>query len=110
MDDERWKWGKAMLACIAEVKARQTSSCVFTDQEVMPRFDGRPDDMFVWFICRTKAEKEKFKRSRLGKNNEVLKDRMARANFPAQAIESLGTDVTSEEDIQAGGGRFFFFR
>jgi hypothetical protein len=110
MSEDRWKWGNAMLNCVADLRARQTSSCAFVDEEVMPRFDGRPDDMFVWFICRTRTDKEAFRKSELRRTTKALKECMGRAGFPDDAVASLSTDVTSKEDIEDGGGRFRFFR
>jgi hypothetical protein len=110
MAEDRWKWGNAMLKCVAEIRTRRTSSCAFVDEEVMPRFDGRPDDMFVWFICRTRTEKEAFRKAELRRITKALKESMSRAGFPDDAIASLSTDVTSLEDIEDGGGRFYFFR
>jgi hypothetical protein len=110
MADDHWKWGKTMLACVTALRANQTAPCVFIDQELIPHLDGRPDDMFVWFICRTSADKEAFRCSQLAPISDALKERMAGAGFPDYAIASLRTDVTSKEDIEAGGGRFGFFR
>lgn len=99
-----------MLQCVAEVKASQRASCAFVDEEVMPHFDGRPDDIFVWLICRTRTEKEAFRKSELTRTTNALKESMGRAGFPDYAVASLSTDVTSTEDIEDGGGRFSFFR
>ncbi len=76
----------------------------------MPRLDGQPDDMFVWFICRTRPDKEMFRDAELRSKTNALKESTARAGFPDQAIASRRTNVTSMEDIEDGGGRFLSFR
>jgi hypothetical protein len=79
------------------------------DVEVMPHFDGRPEDMFAWLIFATREEAEAAKRAtaRLEARARAL---LAEGGFPAEALASFGLGYTSQPEIEAGGGRFYFFR
>ena len=39
-----------------------------------------------------------------------LRSMLVDAGFPAASAESLQSDVTSREEIERGGGKFYFFR
>jgi hypothetical protein len=75
----------------------------------MPHFDGRPDDMFIWFICERAADVPLAEAQRL-ELQAAFQQRMSARGFPKQAVDTLRSGVTSLEDIEAGGGRFYFFR
>ncbi|HET9305928.1 MAG TPA: hypothetical protein VFO46_07885 [Candidatus Sulfotelmatobacter sp.] len=79
----------------------------FLDQEVIPNFDGDPNGLVAWFICEDHDAKERFD---LRGASEALKKKMRDAGFPPGAVETIRTGVTSQAEIQAGGGRFYFFR
>jgi hypothetical protein len=73
----------------------------FVDQEVIPNFDGEPNGLAAWFICEHYSAKEQF---------DLQASTEARKNKMRGAIETLWTGITSQTEIQAGGGRFYFFR
>ena len=79
----------------------------FVDQEVLAGFDGSPNKISAWFICEHYDARERFD---LQAATEALKDRLRSAGFPPDAVETLRTRVTSQTEIKAGGGRFYFFR
>jgi hypothetical protein len=101
---QRFQWGLLLVDCMKQLRAEGLH---FVDQEVIPNFDGDPNGLFAWFICEHHAAQEKFD---LQRANEALKNKMRDAGFPQGAVETLRTGVTSQSDIQEGGGRFFFFR
>jgi hypothetical protein len=76
-------------------------------KEVIPNFDGDPNGLVAWFICEHYRARNKFD---VQASTDALKDKMRGAGFPQRAIETLRTGVTSQTEIQAGGGRFYFFR
>jgi hypothetical protein len=91
---------------------RDSGECAvpFVDWEVMPPFDGSPDGIFVWFICQTIALKDRFRRESLRDATLRLRTMAVESGFPSAAAETLQSDVTSAEEIDTGGGRFYFFR
>ena len=78
--------------------------------EVIPHFDGRPDDMFVWLICSTKEAKALFSTETSILAAHLLSEEMTRCGFPQSAVHTLKMGVTSQPEIEEGGGRFYFFR
>lgn len=100
-----------MVDCVkAMMNATEAIPVPYVDWEVIPNFDGSPEDMFVWFICDKKTNKDNFKKIGLPIATEKLKKLMTNAGFPESAVNTLRTDVTSLEDISDGGGKFYFFR
>ena len=93
-------------------RLREEGACTvpFVDFELIPDFNGSPENMFAWFICDTRASKEQFRESALPGCTEALRAIAVAAGFPGAAAATLRTDVTSHEEIEAGGGRFLFFR
>lgn len=77
------------------------------DVEVIPSFDGSPKDMFAWLIFATGDEA-----SRAGEKQMAgrLLERARENGFPADAVSSFSIYFTSIPEIEAGGGRFYFFR
>ena len=102
--EQPFKWGLLLIDCMKQLRNEGLS---FVDQEVLPNFDGSPNGIFAWFICEHFAAKERFD---LRNATEALRSKMKAAEFPESAIETLRTGVTSQTEIQAGGGRFYFFR
>ncbi|MGA8310190.1 MAG: hypothetical protein WB755_09190 [Terriglobales bacterium] len=88
------------------MKQLRAEGLPFVDEEVIPNFDGDPNGLAAWFICAQYSAKEQFD---LHASTEALKNKMRGAGFPQRSIETLRTRVTSQTDIQAGGGRFYFF-
>lgn len=111
MDDDYWRWGTLMVACVDALRLEQSDAeCAFVDREIIPPFTGHPDEISVWFICSTKKLKERFQVSVMQHQVEALKKKMIEAGFPESAVQSIVTRVTSLEEIEDGGGRFAFFR
>jgi hypothetical protein len=105
-----FKWGIMIVACMRRL--RDSGECVvpFVDCEVLPHFDGSPDDIFAWFICNDGVANERFRAEALMDPTRRRCAMAIEAGFPRESTDTLRTDVTSEEDIEAGGGRFAFFR
>ena len=105
-----WRWGRLIVDCMKRLRDMDACSVTFVDYEVIPDFTGSPEKMFVWFICDTRALKLQFRDSALISCSARLRGMALEAGFPETAAASLMTDVTSQEEIEAGGGRFYFFR
>jgi hypothetical protein len=111
VSDDRSKWVKVMTECLASVeRERATSPCPVVDHELIASLAGSPDGMFVWCICRTDEEKRLFQDTEQSRFLAALKKRMIEAGFPGSAVTSVQTRVVSQEEVEAGGGRFYFFR
>ena len=111
MPDERAKWVKAMSDCLEALERDQIgSACPVIDHELIASFTGSPDDLCVWFICRTEDEKRLFIDTEHSRYVSALKKKMIAAGLPESAISSLTTRATSREEVDASGGRFHFFR
>ena len=93
-----------MVECMKRLRAE---GLPFVDQEVLPSLDGSPGGIAAWFICENHAAKERFD---LQASTDALKNRLRDAGFPQGAIDTMWTGVTSQTEIEAGGGRFYFFR
>jgi len=102
--DQKFKWALLVVECMKGLRAE---GFLFVDQEVMPNFDGTPNEMSAWFICEHYAARERFDAESA---NSAMNVKLQNAGFPQDGIETLRTRVTSQTEIQAGGGRFYFFR
>ena len=109
-NDHDWHWGNQMLACFDDLResfAERDPPIV--DREVIPPFCGKPDDMFIWLICEHHDDV-----SRMSDDADalasLLRSRMTSRGFPESAVDTVGVSFTSLQDIEAGGGRFYFFR
>ena len=102
--DRKFKWALLVVDCMKQLRAEGFR---FVDQEVIPNFDGTPNDISAWFICEHYDPRERFN---LQAATEALKNKLRDAGFPQNAVETLQTRATSQTEIQAGGGRFYFFR
>lgn len=81
------------------------------DVEVIPHFDGRPDDMVAWLIFRTRDEAQTAKAPSATKLLDArAHDLLAARGFPSDALASFRLGFTSQPEIDEGGGRFCFFR
>jgi hypothetical protein len=108
--DDHFRWGIELVACFDDLRAIFASrSPPIIDNEIIPPFDGRSDDMFIWFICERAADVSLVEGQRL-ELQVAIQDRMTAHGFPKLAVETLRSGVTSLEDVEAGGGRFYFFR
>ena len=108
--DEHFHWGKLVVRCLEVLRDQPGLPVRFVDFEVLPPFDGAPDNIFVWFICGQRTEAESFRCSCLDDATTLLRAALLREAFPEGAASSLRTGVTSLEEIEAGGGRFYYFR
>lgn len=99
-----------MIECLRRMRADDELSVPFVDWEVIPPFDGSAEDIFVWFICATRALKDGFRAECLDEATKRLRTKVVAEAFPHAAAETLRSDATSVEEIDAGGGRFHFFR
>ena len=105
MDSKQYfRWGLLLIDCMKQLRSEGLH---FVDQEVIPDFDGTSNGLFAWFICEQYSATESFD---LQGASEALKNKMRDAGFPQGAVETLRTGITSQTEIQAGGGRFLFFR
>lgn len=100
-----------MSECLAATEREQIGSrCPVVDHELLAPFTGVPDDLCVWLICRTKEERQLFSDTEQARFVSALKKKMLGAGLPESVVTSLATRVTSREEVEAGGGRFCFFR
>lgn len=107
--EDHFRWGVLVVDCARRLREDRAMPGI-VDAEVIPPFDGSPDGIFVWFICTTRAEVAPFRANALTSSTSKLREALLSAGFPAAAVSSVRTDVTSLEDIEAGGGRFAYFR
>ena len=105
-----FRWGTLVAATARAL--RDSGECIvpFVDSEVIPPFDGSPNGIFVWFICDSATTRDEFRARALPYATGRLRTLVVEAGFPAAAAETVRTDVTSNEEIESGGGRFNFFR
>ena len=79
------------------------------DVEVIAPLDGSPDNITAWLIFATGEEAAAAKHEA-----QALSERARRLldehGFPRDALASFGLRFASEPEIEAGGGRFGFFR
>lgn len=106
----QFHWGILTVHCLDAFRERQDLSVAFVDSEVIPPLDGSPEGIFVWFICAQRDEIDLFQERCLERATARLRSDLLDAGFPSSAAASLRTGVTSLEDIEAGGGRFYYFR
>jgi hypothetical protein len=102
--DQKFKWGLIVADYMKQLRVEGFRS---VDQEVIPDFDGSPNGISAWFICEHYGATERFDAHAA---TEALKKKLLAAGFPQHGVETLRTYVTSQTEIQAGGGRFQFFR
>ncbi len=103
-------WGTLVGATARALRDSGGCTVPFVDCEVIPPFDGSPDGIFVWFICDSVTTRDRFRTHAISYATGRLRTLVVEAGFPAASAETLQTDVTSNEEIEAGGGRFYFFR
>ena len=109
-DSDTWRWGKALLACFDDLKTILAArNPAVLDREVIPDFSGTANGLGLWLICARSSDVP-----RLSAQEEALRalvtDAMAHRGFSREAQDSLRVYFTSREDIEAGGGRFYYFR
>jgi hypothetical protein len=108
--DEHFRWGTLVVGCARQLSQHLALPVPFVDVEVIPPFDGSPDGISVWFICARRVQTPSFRTDSLAIATTELRKALLSAGLPATGAASLRTAVTSLEDIEAGGGRFAYFR
>ena len=102
--DQKFKWAMLVVDCMKQMRAE---GFPFVDQEVLPPFNGSANGISAWFICEHYYARERFD---LQAATEALKNKLQDSGFPREGVETLQTRITSKTEIEAGGGRFHFFR
>jgi hypothetical protein len=102
--NQKFKWALLVVDCMKQLR---TEGFLFVDQEVVPNFNGTANEISAWFICEHYAARAGFD---VEAATEALKDKLRNSGFPQSGVATLRTCVTSQTEIQTGGGRFYFFR
>ena len=111
MTDTKPKWSQVMSHCLTDfIREQGSASCPVVDYELRADLAGGADDMRVWFICRTKAEKDQFMSTERSRSISVFKKTMIAAGFPDSAVASIEIKVTSRDEVEKSGGSSYFFR
>ena len=93
--------------CLAAVEREQIGSpSPVVDHEVIPSASGRPEDITVWCICRTKAGRRRFSDTEQSRFISAFTKKLLAAGFPESAVTSLRVRVTSRDEVEASGGKF----
>jgi hypothetical protein len=79
------------------------------DIELLPHLDGRAEDMAIWYICE-KRKNVRVLRRRLKVVHQTLLNAIKDKGFPQSALDTFHVNCTSLQDIERGGGRFYYFR
>ncbi|WP_214108244.1 hypothetical protein [Acrocarpospora catenulata] len=81
------------------------------DLQIIGPFDGSPDDVSVWLIFDTAEQAEQVRTPAvLAEYLDHARAVLRRAGYPQSGVDTLGMAATSLPEIEAGGGRFFYFR
>ena len=105
------KWTQLMSDCLSEfVRDQSGSPYPIVDYELRVDSARLPDDIAVWFICRTQAEKADFVSTERSRSISLFKKKMMAAGFPESAVASLEVRVTSRDEVEKAGGSYAFFR
>lgn len=109
MADSPGKWLRMVSECVAAVEREQIGSVSpVVDHEVIPAASGSPEEITVWFICRTKRERLRFADTEQSRFVSAVTQRLLAAGFPESAVTSLRVRVTSRNEVEASGGKFNF--
>lgn len=105
------KWTQLLSDCLSNfVREQSGSPYPVADYELRIDSARVPDDILVWFICRTQAEKADFVSTERSRSISLLKKKMMVAGFPESAVASLEVRVTSRDEVEKVGGSHAFFR
>jgi len=107
--EETFKWPLLAKKTFAAPDAFKDLGVSIVDVELIPNFNGSPEGLFCWFILGTEREKLTAK-SRASEIEAEARRLLAQVGFPAVAIPSFKFGYTCQPEIDAGGGRFAFFR
>ena len=109
MADVPGKWLRMVSDCLAAVEREQIGSASpVVDHEVIPATSGSPEDITVWCICRTKAERRQFADTEQSRFVSAATKKLLAVGFSESAVTSLRVRVTSREEVEARGGKFNF--
>ena len=107
MADNKTTWVQAMANCLTAFQREQAGSpCPVVDYEVIPDASGGADDLCVWLVCRTRAEKNDFIGTERSRSLSILKKKMLAAGFSESAVASVDFQITSRAEVEEKGGRF----
>ena len=106
----QYRWLRLAIVCFDELKTNRLNwSPQIVDREFIGNLDGKPVDMFIWLICEARCDVETL-RANAPEFLDLYRELLLARGFPREAADTLRTDATSLEDIEAGGGRFYYFR
>jgi len=105
------KWLRMVSDCLAATEREQIGSpSPVVDHEVIPAATGSPEDITVWCVCRTKAERRRFADTEQSRFVSGLTKKLLAAGFPEPALASLRVRVTSRDEVETSGGKFNLLR
>ncbi|WP_415907605.1 hypothetical protein [Oleiharenicola sp. Vm1] len=112
MAGDSGQWLRRLADCLDAVERGQIgSACPVVDHEIAgSAAAGDADDLAVWLVCRTKAERRLFADTEQARFTSALKQRMLAGGFSEAAVASLTVRATSREEVAAAGGRFAALR
>ncbi len=106
----QYRWLRLAVACFDElIMSRPNWSPPIVDSEFIGNLDGNPVNMSLWLICAHRGDVESLRAS-APEFLDLYRELLLSRDFPPEAAETLRMDATSLEDIEAGGGRFYYFR
>jgi hypothetical protein len=111
-DQARHRFRYALLAgaTIRAISQKELGMTI-VDVEILPQLSGDPDGMCGWLIFASQAEA---RLARAPAKAATLESKIRAAlvgdGFPISSVGSFEVRYTSVPEIEAGGGRFAFFR
>ena len=106
---EQWRWGLLVGVTLRMPGAFAPLGLRVVDVEVIPDFGGSPNRMSAWLIFDSRPEASAAE-ARTEEVRAFAAGLLATAGYSGAALPSFKTLYTSLPEIQAGGGRFAFFR
>ena len=106
---EHWHWGLLIGETLRTPGAFAPLGLQVVDVEVIPDFTGSPDRMSAWLIFDSPPEASAAQ-ARTDEVRTFAAGLLALAGYPDAAWRSFRIFYTSVPEIEAGGGRFRFFR
>lgn len=106
----RFRWALLAGDALRKISLSELGLSV-VDVEILPDLSGDPNGMCGYIIFASRAEVKRAHRPGAASSIESqVRTVLADAGFPSSAIGSFEVRTTSLPDIEAGGGRFHFFR
>ena len=105
---ERFRYG-LLAASTLKALSLEDLTLSLQDVEVVPGFLGEPEHMVGWLIFASGREAKRALGLALQLERRV-KAALRASGFPSGAVDSFELKYTSQTEIEAGGGRFYFFR